>query len=121
MPLLRKAARSMRQARHRYVSNRCDRCGLRANLPTLSGKTSAEFFDEPVSPGDVQFLHVFEFDQQLSCQLRIMAVALQLRDDFPLSTNVFRTFGYVSFGFCQMAQEDGSVHCQMLSGDARFS
>ncbi len=92
-----------------------------ANLPAPSGWTATEFFDEPVALGDVQVLHVLEFDQQLSCQFRIMAVALQLRDDLTLSTNVLRTFGYVIFGYCQMALEDGSVHCQMLSAHARFS
>jgi hypothetical protein len=105
----------------RYRGNRCDQRGLRANLPTPSGWMPTKFFDEPVSLDEVEVLHVFEFDQQLSCQLRIMAVALQLGDDFSLSTNVLRTFGNVIFGRCQMAQENGSVHCQMLSGDARFS
>jgi hypothetical protein len=95
--------------------------GSLAHLPPPSGWTPTEFFDEPVSLRDVQVLHVFEFDQQLSCQRRIMAVALQLRDDLTLSTNVLRTFGYVILCLCQMAQEDGSVHGQMLSGGARFS
>jgi len=89
-------------------------------LPAPSGWTLAEFFDEPVSLGDAQLLHVFEFDQQLSCQLRIMAVALQLRDDLTLSTNVLRAFGYVIFGLCQMAQEDGSVHRQCYQAMSGF-
>ena len=101
--------------------DRSDQRGLMANLPMTSGWTPTEFFDEPVALGDVQVLHVFEFDQQLSCQLRIMAVALQLRDDLTLSTNMLRTFGYVIFGRCQMAQENGSVHCQILPAGAQFS
>jgi hypothetical protein len=105
----------------RYAGNLCDHHGLMANLPAPSGWTPAQFFGEPLSLGEVQLLHAFEFDQQLSCQLRIMAVALQLRDDFTLSTNVLRALGYVIFGRRQVPQKNGSVHWQMLSDDFRFS
>ena len=79
-------------------------------LGSLGASRLRQLGADPITIGHVTGLREFELAQQFDSDRRVMAVALQLRDQFALLRNVLLALGDVTFGLFEVADGELAIH-----------